>query len=153
MTTGPGFPAPSHEPPPIRDFESARASVKAPAITMIVVNAIAVLTAPVMLLLLGPIRDEIAKEAQRDRELRPIAEMYQSHAFEAVLAVGLVTGVIAILGAVRMLQGRSYGLALAAAVLTMVNLASCCCLINLGIGIWALVVLMRDDVQESFVRR
>lgn len=153
MTDGPGFPQPRREPPPLADDGGSRASLKAPAIAMIVVNALSVAVAPALMLLLGPIRSEIAKDAANDPGLRQVSEMYQSHAIEALLAAGFVTGVIAILGSVRMMQGRSYGLALTASVLTMVNMASCCCFINLGIGIWALVVLMRDDAQAVFARR
>lgn len=153
MTTGPDFPQPSSYPPPLEDTGASRAALKAPAIVMLVVNALSVTTAPVVLLFLGPIRSQLARDAETHPELRDVLEVYQSHAVEAVLAAGFVMGAIAIFGAIRMLQARSYGLALASAVLTMVNLASCCCLVNLAIGIWALVVLMRDDVQRAFVGR
>ena len=64
--------------------------------------------------------------------------------------VGIAVGVLIIVGALRMRQLKSYGFAMAAAILAMVPCVSPCCLLGLPAGIWALVVLMRDDVQGAF---
>ena len=53
------------------------------------------------------------------------------------------------MGAVKMLQGRSWGLAMAASVIAMLPVDCCCCL-GLPIGIWGLVALTRADVKQAF---
>jgi hypothetical protein len=62
-----------------------------------------------------------------------------------------VAGLI-IFGGIQMLKQRSYGLAMAASILTMLPCITClgCCGVGEGIGIWALIVLMQDDVKRSF---
>ncbi|HKW30799.1 MAG TPA: malectin domain-containing carbohydrate-binding protein, partial [Verrucomicrobiae bacterium] len=55
-------------------------------------------------------------------------------------------GVLILFGALQMLRLRSYAWALAAAILSIVA----CSLIGLPMGIWALIVLARPDVRETF---
>jgi hypothetical protein len=61
----------------------------------------------------------------------------------------LMSGVV-IFGAIKMKSLQSYGLAFAAAVLAAVPCTSPCCFIGLPVGIWAIVVLLNDDVKRSF---
>ena len=51
-----------------------------------------------------------------------------------------------------MLSLRAYGLAVAASVITAIPCISCsaCCGLGEGIGIWALVVLLNNDVRAAF---
>jgi hypothetical protein len=65
-----------------------------------------------------------------------------------VLTLGLA-GVI-IMGAAKMKNLQSYGLAMAASIIAMIPCLSNCCIIGLPIGIWALIVLVNDDVKNSF---
>jgi len=51
-------------------------------------------------------------------------------------------------GAFQMLRLRSYAWSVAAAILAIVS----CGLFSLGMGIWALIVLARQDVRETFAR-
>jgi len=65
------------------------------------------------------------------------------------LSVGM--GVVAIIGAIKMMKLQSYGLAMTAAVLTVIPcFGSCCCFIGIPIGIWAMVVLNKDYVKSQF---
>ena len=70
--------------------------------------------------------------------------------FFAWAAVSFVASIVIILGAVKMMTLRSYGLAMTGAVLSMIPLISCCCLGGQGIGIWALVVLLKPEVKAMF---
>ena len=63
--------------------------------------------------------------------------------------LGLVLYSVAIWGALKMKALESYGLAVASAIIVMLP-CSCCCLIGLPIGIWALVVLLGADVKAAF---
>ncbi len=55
------------------------------------------------------------------------------------------------LGAMRMKELRSYPLAMTASILAMIPcFSSCCCVIGLPVGIWALIVLLDKDVKAAF---
>jgi hypothetical protein len=64
--------------------------------------------------------------------------------------VGILLAAVVIVGAVRMRNLESYGLAMAAAVITLIPCTSPCCLLGLPFGIWALVVLSDDRVKAAF---
>jgi hypothetical protein len=64
----------------------------------------------------------------------------------------LVASLFILLGGILMLQMRGYGFCIFASLLTAVPFVSgsaCCCL-GEGIGIWALVVLLSNDVRMAF---
>jgi hypothetical protein len=61
-------------------------------------------------------------------------------------SLSLIIGALVLVGGLSLLQRRSRSLGLMAAILAMVPL-SCCFLAGIPIGIWALVVLARDDVK------
>jgi hypothetical protein len=48
-----------------------------------------------------------------------------------------------------MLQMRSYGMAITTAIIALVP-CHCSCLLGVPFGIWALIVLNREDVREAF---
>jgi len=63
----------------------------------------------------------------------------------------LVLDGVIIFGAVRMRQLRSYGLAVAAAILSLIPcLSSPCFVLGVPFGIWALVVLLNGEVRAAF---
>lgn len=64
--------------------------------------------------------------------------------------IGLAIGGVILAGALKMKEGRSYGFALAAAILAMVPCVSPCCCLGLPFGIWALVVLIKPEVKAAF---
>jgi hypothetical protein len=67
-----------------------------------------------------------------------------------VYAVGLVLGLVTLLGAVQMLRLRTWWLALAGAIVAMVNFPVCCCTGGLPVAVWALIVLLLPYVKPSF---
>jgi hypothetical protein len=66
--------------------------------------------------------------------------------------IGLVVSPLIILGGVQTRNLRSYGLAVTASVLSMIPCLTCtgCCGLGQGIGIWALVVLLKPEVKAMF---
>jgi hypothetical protein len=56
---------------------------------------------------------------------------------------------VVIAGSIQMMRLQSHGMATAAAVVAMLP-CNLCCLLGLPIGIWALVVLLREDVKRAF---
>ncbi len=65
--------------------------------------------------------------------------------------VGVAAGIVGIIiGAQKMMKLQSYGFAMTAAILAMIPCISPCCLLGLPFGIWALVVLLNEDVKAGF---
>lgn len=65
--------------------------------------------------------------------------------------IGLALAIVVLLGAIRMKNMQSYGLAMTAAILSIIPCTSpCCFLIGTPIGIWALVVLNDPAVKAAF---
>jgi predicted Zn finger-like uncharacterized protein len=82
-----------------------------------------------------------------------VASMQRSaHGPVAAVMQGVFTILSAaeIFGAIAMLMGRMYGLAITTSILAMINFGSCCCLLGIPFGIWALVVLLQPDVKNAF---
>jgi hypothetical protein len=63
--------------------------------------------------------------------------------------VGMCLGGIMISGALQMKKLKSYGYALTATIVAMLP-CHYCCLLGIGFGIWALVVINRADVRSCF---
>jgi hypothetical protein len=68
----------------------------------------------------------------------------------ASAAIGLLIAGLIIYASMEMKKLKQWGLAVAASILAMVPCISPCCIIGLPIGIWSLVILMRDDVKAAF---
>jgi uncharacterized ion transporter superfamily protein YfcC len=64
----------------------------------------------------------------------------------------LVAALVMIVGGIRMLQMKSYGLAVFASVLAAVPCLSglACCGMGEIVGIWSIVVLLQNDVRSAF---
>jgi hypothetical protein len=65
--------------------------------------------------------------------------------------IGILIGALIFFGAMKMRTLTNWNLSLAAAILAMVPCISPCCCLGLPIGIWALVVLLDQNVKASFV--
>jgi hypothetical protein len=68
----------------------------------------------------------------------------------ATIGLGVLAALVVVAGAWRMLGLRSWGLALAAAILVSIPCCGPCCGLFLPAGVWALVVLLQPDVQRAF---
>lgn len=69
--------------------------------------------------------------------------------FGSLLGIGL-SG-LTVFGGLQMRALKSWGLALASAILVMTPCGSyCCCCIGIPIGIWALVTLTKPEVKSAF---
>jgi hypothetical protein len=66
------------------------------------------------------------------------------------MLVGLVLSAFVIYAGLQMRKLQGWGLSMAGAVLAMVPCLSPCCLLGLPIGIWAVMVLLDDEVRRAF---
>jgi len=138
-----------------------QSKVTAPAIGLLVV---AILSGLFTLLGLfsGALNEQLVKMFENadlpPDQMEQIREAFaQNAAGNAVgyifLAINIAAAVLIGMGALRMKSLQSYGLALTASILAMVpcvGTSSCCCVIGLPIGLWALIVLMDKDVKAAF---
>jgi hypothetical protein len=65
------------------------------------------------------------------------------------LVLGLLLSPLVLIGALRMRSGKSRGLALTAAIASLVPF-TCTCLAGMPLGVWALIVLFRADVRALY---
>ena len=65
----------------------------------------------------------------------------------------LVVAPVVIAGGIAMLHGKRFGLARAAAILAMIPVTSCFCVVGIPMGIWALRVLRNPEVEAYFLRQ
>jgi hypothetical protein len=67
--------------------------------------------------------------------------------------INLIGAILPILGGIAMFRLSGYGLAMAGAVVAAIpclSVASCPCLFGLGLGIWAISVLVNPEVKSAF---
>jgi hypothetical protein len=64
----------------------------------------------------------------------------------------LIISLLTLIGAIRMMSLKSYGLAITGAIVAAIPCISPtgCCLLGEAAGIWALIVLMNNDVRAAF---
>ncbi len=155
-------------PPPGSDLEAIRGRVRPPAIFLLVVNALNVLAGGYLLLNAFTIKSNpAAAEAMVDQQwstmtpdqLKQVHETLGStHDFITTIGnvtlweggLSVVIGVLGILGGIRMLSLRSFGLGATASILTAIPCVTPCCLLGQAAGIWALIVLLQSDVRSAF---
>jgi hypothetical protein len=62
---------------------------------------------------------------------------------------GICLGAILFLGALKMKNLESFGLAMTASIIALIP-CHYCCLLGIPFGIWALITLMQEDVKSAF---
>jgi len=137
--TTPTPPPPAHEKTPV----IGNGIIVAPAVGLMIGALWKLLSALVALFVLSG----------HDRWLGPMLGNLGIGSFFGIASVSLVffkviPALLILFGAFQMLQLRSYAWAMAAAILSIVA----CSLVGLPLGIWALIVLARQDVRETFAR-
>lgn len=134
-----------------RGREEALSSVKAPAICLLITGILGAL-GDLMNLVGGIIAqgnppqghpgESDFERGMREGSSGPLGLVF------AVLF--LIAAIVVISGAIAMLRGKSYGLAVTGSVVAMLHLGCLCCLLGIPFGIWSLVVLMKPEVKEAF---
>jgi hypothetical protein len=64
--------------------------------------------------------------------------------------LGLIVGAFVIFAAVRMMKLQGWGMALTAAILSLIPCFQGCCLLAMPAGIYAMVVLLDSSVKPTF---
>jgi hypothetical protein len=108
-----------------------------------------------VLLSAGAIQAQAQVIAQQQGQQLPAQQMQMLQYLTGTTAivatiVGSVVGIVIIVGALKMRNLQSYGLAMTSSILAMIPCVSPCCLLGLPFGIWALVVLSKPEVKAAF---
>jgi hypothetical protein len=153
--------------PPPPDDAAVRERVQMPAVFLIIVGALNLFGGGYCLLnglvaLRMPVEEFQRQMArQNPQAIKQMEQMGWSpegvlaaiaYGFIGVGAVGALLALLTILGGVRMMQLRSYGLVVFVSILTMlpgISTSACCCL-GEGVGLWALIVLLNGEVRSAF---
>jgi len=67
-----------------------------------------------------------------------------------IYVITLILAIMVLMGAMKMKNLKSYGLAMTASILAMIPCVSPCCVAGLPIGIWSIIVLNDIHVKNAF---
>ncbi len=141
---------------------SAAQRVRVPAVIQIVLWSLAALSSVYSLVraTIGVDTERIMAVIRKASENNPDAAqmmqvteqvigIYSAYALPMAV-VSAVLVLLGLIGSIRMLQMKTYGLAMVAAILTLIPCVGPCCCLGLPIGIWSLVVLSNAHVRQQF---
>lgn len=158
-------------PPSPGNQEQVRARVQPAAITLIVVAVLNLLFALYMVFnavisTITPARELYESQRHLYEQLfgpetanKMMADKSPEEMKSQALAISwpwtvlsILGSILSLLGAVSMLRLRAYTLSILGSVAAVIPCVSCtaCCGLGEGIGIWALVVLMNEEVKAAF---
>lgn len=132
---------------PLVDTISAAERVRTPAMCLMIVAGLALITnvSLATFYVFGLIMSAWAQWERPPQEAIP--------AIFAIIGSGIAGAVLAaltIVGAVKMKNLQSYALAMTAAILMTIPCVSPCVFLGIPFGVWALVVLVRPEVKAAF---
>jgi len=136
------------------DRAAAAAKVNGPAIALMVTAGIGMLLQVVNLLMTilgtGAGLAGMSGGAGATPEMERVQALLGGGLGIVLGLFSLAVGVLIFVGALRMKNLTSYGLAMAAAVVAMIPCLSPCCCLGLPAGIWAIIALVDQNVKASF---
>jgi len=128
--------------------ESVRGKVVAPGVALIIVGVLGMIMTLISLVLAFQPPPPI--DPDTPEWLAEIRRGSYGLGAAVIQTVFLVVNGLIIAGGILMTRFSSWGLALTASILAMLNFGNCCCLLGLPVGIWATVVLSGADVKAAF---
>ena len=145
----PGMGAASPLPTASRDI--ALQAVKGPAIALIIVAALGIVTS--LWRLVGVLAGT-AIATQRMDQLPPQMQqmLIASQGTVGILTVlvGVLIYVFVLYASIKMMRLQNHTLAFIACILAFMPCGYCCCILGIPFGIWGLVVLNKPEVKSQF---
>jgi hypothetical protein len=144
---------------PVADPAAAAASLKVPAILLVVFAVLGLLmTAASPFLkkfwidLVMQVMENMNVPMQAEQRDQMLAASKAGLGLQDYfgMVLGLVVNSVILLGGLKMMKLQSWGLALAATILFMLPCGSFCCCIGLPLGIWFIILLNKPEVKSSF---
>ena len=144
-----GFPPPGGGPPGGGMPGKAESMVGAPAIGLFVVAVIGIfyLLFSIVMNLLGT---GIGAFSAASGDSAGMGSLFSGVVGLVFNVIWLLLSGLVIFGALKMKKLESYSLSMAAAVVAALPCTSPCCVLGLPLGIWAIVVLVNQDVKSAF---
>lgn len=126
--------------------------VKGPAIGLVIVGVLGVVILVINLVAAGFAETLMRAVGASEADLEQFRDTQKANfVVNAVFSVfGLAWNGFVIWGGLQMMKLGNRTVAIIASVLAMIPCLSPCCIVGLPIGIWSLVVLMKDDVKRAF---
>jgi uncharacterized membrane protein YfhO len=123
--------------------------LKAPAIGLVAVGIVNALSG--ILIILATLSNLMrASKIQFGSDAERLGYLVSMVVFVLSSLTAIVLSPVIIYGASQMLKVRRYGLARLAAILAIIPFVSCCFLLGIPVGVWALSVLKQPDVKAAF---
>lgn len=136
--------------------------VKTPAILLLVSGIISLLTNVVggsmfAFIYLG-MKDELMTQLQnnpnqqQDVPIETLETIFNLYGYGGIASavLGLIAGAFVIFAATRMMKLQGWGMALTAAIFSLIPCFQGCCLLSIPVGIYAMVVLLDSQVKTAF---
>jgi hypothetical protein len=131
--------------------------VKGPAVAVLIVGVLGILFGLLGLLnnLFGlGLAKQLEQMKEQGQEVPPWATALMGGGAGALAIVGNLIGIAGaafiVYAGLQMQKHKNHTLCMVASVIAMVPCISPCCCIGIPIGIWALIVLNKPDVKQSF---
>jgi hypothetical protein len=130
--------------------------VQVPAVGLMVAAGLDALFAVVIIFLsiLGISMIDMPTLAEHPVDRAALENLISGGFLFVICVAGLIIDAIIAYGAIKMMKLESYGWAVASAILAIIPcLSSPCIALGLPFGIWALAVLMNQQVRSGFLQR
>ena len=151
-------PNPAFSAAPAPAGSNAKDALNVPSVLLLVSGALGVLSG-----LLGMVRggsagsanpglERLAADpntAQLAESLRKVTEALSGPGSIVLNLLTLALSGFVIFGALKMRNLQGHGIALGAAIVSLIPCSGCCC-IGMPVGIWALVTLLKPEVKSQF---
>ena len=127
-----------------------KARLQSPAIALILVGAINIITG--LLVLLNRVVNLGKGPARQVLENPDRLLGYQAWVVTSTLCavITIIVSPLIIYGAAQMLGARKYSMARLAAILSIIPCTSFCCVLGIPAGVWGLLVLNKPEVKAAF---
>ena len=137
--------APVFQTADLRTFAASR--VAGPAIALIVVGTLTI-ALQVMAIALISLQIGFAGAAAKQADIFP---MFFTAPVQIVIStISMLRAIVITIGGIQMMRLKNYGLSMTTAIVSIIPCFGLCCLLEIPIGIWALVTLSDNTVRIGF---
>jgi len=131
------------------DQTAAREAVRGPAIFILVLSVLNIITSVVSCFWLA-YESQFMTALGLPEQTNQIQTNMKIFFSVPATVIGFFLAVACLIGSLRMMKLQSHNFAIATAIMMLIPCSNCCCFLNIGAGIWALVVLQKPEVKSSF---
>jgi hypothetical protein len=131
------------------DQTAARESVRGPAIFILVLSILNIITSVISCVWLA-YESRFMTALGLPEQTNQIQTNMKIFFSVPATVIGFFLAVACLIGSLRMMKLQSHNFAIATAIMMLIPCSNCCCFLNIGAGIWALVILQKPEIKSSF---